>query len=162
MSKYTSIGGSGLRKESLENRLYFVVAIILIIFFLAYISNNKEKYRVIDSKVYYLFVGESFEKGYKDDDIGILVRDYWCYDGINGGRVFLEADRIEIGGVNTLSEIKEKLSQSNPKALQLRPFTIVSKKILSQWKKEGYKPVHEYYDKSPKGLTYEELLESRN
>jgi hypothetical protein len=42
--------------------------------------------------------------------------------------------------------------------VQLRPLTIVSEKILLQWKKDGYNAKNEYWVDSPKGLTYSEII----
>lgn len=148
-----------MEKQSLNNRLLLVVAILLILIFIGKALDSREPYITIKNKVYYLLVMESFEKSDKDDNLGAFVRGYWCYDGTGEeGEVFLQADRFTVEGTGTLSDIKKKLAQSEPKSLQLKPSTIVSKEILRQWKKEGYKPINEYYEKSPRGLIYKDLL----
>ena len=163
-------GVGSLKKTILNKRFFLVLILFLIISIYMFAKSNgstdntqisskndvQEKYDIISDKVYYVLVSEEFEK--VSNDMSSLIRVYWCYDGIRNLK-FLHTDKITIDAANSLSDIKNKLiAQSDEKALQLRPYTIVSSKVIKQWETEGYIPVYEYNEKSPEGLIYENLL----
>jgi hypothetical protein len=110
--------------------------------------------RIIANKTYYRLVQEDF--GIVNNKHCVLTRLYECYQS-GDSQMNLIADNFITPYFENINSAKDWIGKNN-KELQLKSLTIVSDSVLNKWKHEGYTPTNEYFENSPEGLTYEELI----
>lgn len=115
------------------------------------------KYKIKPCIVYNVLTDEYFENNdHYNPNKSELVRKYICYDGKNNSVVY----NTWIVGLDKVKDIKafrKRTLSKNPDSLRLMPNTIVSDKVLVLWKKQKYDTSSSFFDKSPKGLKYEDI-----
>ncbi len=80
------------------------------------------------------------------------------YDG-DQHKIYEMTDSIAVSNeFRTIMEARRYLERNDPELFRLRPLTIVSSKVLSQWQDDGYQADNEYWSDSPKGLTIEDIV----
>jgi len=124
--------------------------------------SNEEEYNIIPTVKFYVLKDEYMDN-YDENNPNstILIRDYICYDGNSEGHgISTFTNWVVIPKTDKTGNIIELKNAIAPESLKLAPNTIVSEKVKKQWQEEGHRPEYEYYDESPKGLSYNDLKPS--
>jgi hypothetical protein len=122
-------------------------------------NNLGTRYALVKGKVYNVLIDEYFDTDdpVNDPRISEIKRVYKVYDG-NEHNIYKVTDSIGVSNeFRTIAEARKYLIENDPDLLRLRPTTIVSLKVISDWQRDGYDAEHEYWSDSPKGLTYSDL-----
>ncbi|GEM_PF-5110170 len=120
-------------------------------------SQAAEEYKLKPNLTFYVLKDEYLENNdVNNPNISQLIRIFICYDGVKNS-IYPDTVSLALDKVNTIEEFKMKLISDSPKALKLPPKTIVSNKVLNQWKSQNYDDSNSYSDESPKGLTYSKI-----
>ena len=98
----------------------------------------KEEYLVTDDK--------------SNPDVVILFREYDVLKS-DGSSYYVSSVAIPDKGIETTAQAKIWMEANDSEWLKLSPLTVVSEKVLEQWRSENYKTKYEYWDGSPEGLT---------
>ena len=120
-------------------------------------------YTTVKGKIYHILVDEYFETNDENNpNVNVLLREYQVYDG-NRNNVYSAMDSISLPKeIETITGAKEYLQESDSEWLRLKPLTIISEKVISQWKSEGYQGEAEFWSGSPKALTLEKIIQDNN
>ena len=115
------------------------------------------EYEYVDGIVYYVLENEyAILDDPQNPDASLLYREYNKVDGETNNISFYIAS-VFVPKQESLKEVKHYLQMMHSDSLHLLPNTIVSEKIIDQWKSEAYNPLHEYTEESPRRLTIEKL-----
>lgn len=127
------------------------------------IEKSALDYTIVNGKIYHILVDEYFKTNDENNpNVNVLYREYKLYDG-NRNNVYSASDSVSIPKeIESITEAKEYLQSSYSEWLRLKPLTIISEKVISQWKSEGYQGEAEYWSGSPKGLTLEKIIQDNN
>lgn len=176
MVKYLSGG------DLVRNSIRFLLSMIFLFFILTACSNTEiidkeiqessndstiEKseldYQIGQGKIYNLLVDEYLETNDQNNpNIHVMFRKYQIYDG-NNNNVYLNIESVSLPNeVATIPQAKDYLHSNNTEWLKLKPLTIISEKVLNQWKSEEYVGENEYWSGSPMELTLEIIINSDN
>ena len=98
----------------------------------------KEEYLVTDDK--------------NNPDVIILFREYDVFKS-DGSSYYVSSVAIPDKSIETTVQAKTWIETKDSDWLKLSPLTVVSEKVLEQWRSENYKTNYEYWDGSPEGLT---------
>jgi hypothetical protein len=114
-----------------------------------YISIQNVTYHVLKEE--YLVMNDE-----NNPEVNSLFREYDVFES-NGSFFDIRSVTIPKKDIETIDQAKKWLETYDSEWLQLKPLTIVSEKVLTQWMSESYEAEYEYWDGSPKGLTLETL-----
>lgn len=111
--------------------------------------------RIIPNKTYYRLIDEDYE--WVTNKNGVFTRIYGVYRP-EQNQMRLMTENIITPYFEDINLAKKWIEKNHKQKLQLKPLTIVDEKVMNKWDEEGYEPVVEYTKNSPKGLTYEDLI----
>jgi hypothetical protein len=123
-------------------------------------GDSSQSMRIISNKEFNILIDEYLDTNDPsyDPPLSVFKRKYKVYDG-KEHRIYEATDDVSMSNeIKTIIQARKYLEENYPEALQLRPLTIVSEKVLLEWKKDGYNAKNEYWEDSPKGLTYSEII----
>lgn len=122
-------------------------------------GNSVHSYSLVSGKVFHILIDEYFDTDNPayDPKMTEINRVYKVYDG-DVHKVYEVTDSISVSNeYQTILEARKYLNENAPELLMLRPLTIVSPKVLSQWQRDGYEAENEYWSDSPSDLTFSEI-----
>ncbi|TFE19157.1 hypothetical protein [Cohnella luojiensis] len=115
-------------------------------------GDNSQSMRVVGNKVFYMLIDEYLDTNDPsyDPPLSVFKKKYKVYDG-KEHRIYEVTDDVSMSNeIKTIIQARKYLEENYPESLQLRPLTIVSEKVLTQWEKDGYNAENEYWKGSPK------------
>ncbi|UVI28150.1 hypothetical protein [Paenibacillus spongiae] len=127
------------------------------------VKKLESDYSIVKDKIYHVLVDEYLKtKDQNNSSISVLFREYQVYDG-NKDNVYQSIVSVSLPNeIETIIQAKVDLQTYDSEWLKLKPLTIISEKVLSQWKSEEYQGESEYWTGSPKELTLEKIINGSN
>lgn len=106
-------------------------------------NNETEEYKIRLNLIFYVLEEEYLENNDPDNpNVSILIRKFKCYDGVKNS-IYPHIRTMALEKVNTIEEFRSKLIEY-PSDLELPPNTIVSSKLLDEWKSQDYDGLSSY------------------
>lgn len=114
-------------------------------------------YFVLPDIVYHVLIDEFIDNNDPNNPgITMFTRHYIVYDGLND-QITPYTSITAIPLVEDVMSAKEYILKEYPEELKFLENTLISTRIHYQWLKEGYVPIEEHHENSPKNLTFEIL-----
>ena len=140
-------------------KIIYLCSIILLTLFSirvggAPLKKSSITYEIKPGIIYNVLTDEYFENNdpYNPQN-SELVRKYVCYDG-KSNNITYNTWIVALPKVKNIKAFRKETLAKNHDSLRLLPNTIVSNRVLAEWKKQKYDASSSYSHKSPKGFSY--------